>query len=38
VGQRYVAQLNYMTADAAARRELRRHRFSAFIKRFAPAA
>jgi hypothetical protein len=38
VGQRYVAQLNYMTADAAARRELRRHRISAFIKRLAPAA
>ncbi|MDE2333875.1 MAG: 2OG-Fe(II) oxygenase [Rhodospirillales bacterium] len=38
VGPRYVAQLNYMTADAAARRELRRHRFSAFLKRLAPAA
>lgn len=38
VGKRYVAQLNYMTADSAARRELRRHRFSAFVKRLAPAA
>lgn len=38
VGQRYVAQLNYMSADAAARRELRRHRISAFLKRLTPAA
>jgi hypothetical protein len=38
VGQRYVAQLNYMTADSAARRELRRHRFSAFLKRLTQAA
>ncbi len=38
VGQRYVAQLNYMTADAAARRELRRHGVAAFNQRLAPAA
>jgi SM-20-related protein len=40
VGQRYVVQLNYMTADAAARSELRRHRISAFFKtcRFRHAA
>ncbi len=36
-GRRYVVQLNYMTADAKARSELRRHKFSAFIKRLAPA-
>jgi hypothetical protein len=35
VGQRYVVQLNYMTRDAAARAELRRHRVSAFLKRLA---
>jgi len=33
VGERYVVQLNYMTGDAAARSELRRHRISAFLKR-----
>jgi SM-20-related protein len=38
VGPRYVVQLNYMTADAAARSELRRHRLSAFLKRFTMAA
>lgn len=32
-GRRYVVQLNYMTASAKARSELRRHKFSAFIKR-----
>ena len=37
IGQRYVVQLNYMTADAAARSELRRHRVSAFFKRLIPA-
>jgi hypothetical protein len=37
-GRRYVVQLNYMTADAAARSELRRHKFSAFVKRFRLAA
>lgn len=37
-GRRYVVQLNYMTADAAARSELRRHRISAFVKRLRIAA
>jgi len=32
-GQRYSMQLNYMTTDAKARSELRRHRLSAFVKR-----
>jgi hypothetical protein len=35
VGQRYVVQLNYMTNDAKARSELRRHRWSALLKRVA---
>lgn len=35
VGQRYSMQLNYMTNDAKARSELRRHRLSAFVKRLA---
>jgi hypothetical protein len=38
IGQRYVVQLNYMTADSAARSELRRHRISAFLKRLTMAA
>ncbi len=38
VGRRYVVQLNYMTADGAARSELRRHRVSAFFKRLTAAA
>lgn len=38
VGRRYVVQLNYMTADAAARAELRRHRVSAVLKRLTRAA
>jgi len=38
IGQRYVVQLNYMTADSAARSELRRHRISAFLKRLTVAA
>jgi SM-20-related protein len=38
VGQRYSIQLNYMTTDAKARGELRRHRISAFIKRLTMAA
>jgi SM-20-related protein len=38
VGQRYVVQLNYMTNDAKARSELRRHRVSAFLKRLRRAA
>jgi SM-20-related protein len=37
VGPRYVMQLNYMTADATARSELRRHRISAFVKRLTAA-
>jgi len=36
VGPRYSMQLNYMTNDAKARSELRRHRLSAFVKRLAP--
>jgi SM-20-related protein len=38
VGQRYSVQLNYMTSDDKARSELRRHRFSAFVKRLTHAA
>jgi len=38
IGPRYVVQLNYMTNDAAARSELRRHRLSAFVKRLTAAA
>ena len=34
VGQRYVVQMNYMANDNAAASELRRHKISAFIKRF----
>ena len=34
VGQRHAIQLNYMANDGRARSELRRHRFSAFMKRF----
>jgi hypothetical protein len=34
VGQRYSVQLNYMTDDAKARSEMRRHKLSAFIKRY----
>jgi hypothetical protein len=37
-GQRYSVQLNYMTSDAKARSELRRHRLSAFMKRLTQAA
>ena len=37
-GQRYSVQLNYMTTDAKARSELRRHRVSAFMKRLMRAA
>jgi hypothetical protein len=33
-GPRYSVQLNYMTHDAKARAELRRHRISAFVKKF----
>ena len=38
VGPRYSIQLNYMTTDAKARSELRRHRISAFVKRMTRAA
>jgi hypothetical protein len=38
VGPRYSMQLNYMTTDAKARSELRRHRWSAFVKRLTMAA
>ena len=38
IGPRYTVQLNYMTNDGHARGELRRHRISAFVKRFTPAA
>jgi len=38
VGPRYSMQLNYMTNDAKARGELRRHKLSAFVKRLAPVA
>ena len=34
VGQRHAIQLNYMTNDGRARSEMRRHRWSAFTKRF----
>lgn len=33
-GPRFSMQLNYMTTDAKARSELRRHRISAFVKRY----
>jgi hypothetical protein len=35
VGPRHSLQLNYMTNDAKARSELRRHKLSALVKRFA---
>jgi hypothetical protein len=38
VGRRYAIQLNYMADGPKARTELRRHRLSAFLKRFASAA
>lgn len=37
VGRRYAIQLNYMTTDGKARSEMRRHKVSAFVKRFAHA-
>ncbi len=37
VGKRRVIQLNWLTDAATARRETRRHRLSAWIKRLAPA-
>ena len=38
VGPRYAIQLNYMADGPKARTELRRHRLSALLKRFASAA
>ncbi len=38
VGPRHSVQLNYMTNDSSARSELRRHKFSALVKRFSFAA
>ncbi len=38
VGRRYAIQLNYMADGAKARTEMRRHRLSALLKRFASAA
>ncbi len=38
VGPRTVVQLNYMANNSAARAELRRHRVSAFFKRWGAAA
>ncbi len=38
VGQRFVIQMNYMTSGAKARAEMRRHHFSAFVKRLRRAA
>ncbi|MCF3945703.1 2OG-Fe(II) oxygenase [Acidiphilium sp. AL] len=38
VGRRYTVQLNYMTTDAKAKYEMRRHRVSAIVKRLLPAA
>lgn len=37
VGQRYAIQLNYMADGVKARQELRRHAFSALVKRLTPA-
>jgi hypothetical protein len=38
VGQRYVIQMNYMTTSTKAKAEMRRHHFSAFVKRLTHAA
>ena len=38
VGRRYAVQLNYMAEGRRARTEMRRHRLSALLKRFASAA
>jgi SM-20-related protein len=38
IGQRYVIQMNYMTTGGRARAEMRRHHFSAFLKRLRRAA
>ena len=37
VGERRVIQLNWLTDEATARRETRRHRLSAWVKKLAPA-
>ena len=37
VGKRHAIQLNYMANDGKARSEMRRHRWSAFLKRFTAA-
>lgn len=36
-GPRYVVQMNYMADDREARHEMRRHRFSALVKRLVPS-
>ena len=36
VGPRHAIQLNYMATGAKARREMRRHRVSALLKRLLP--
>ena len=38
VGRRYAIQLNYMADGPKARTEMRRHKLSALLKRFAPAS
>ena len=38
VGQRYVIQMNYMTTSTKAKAEMRRHHWSAFVKRLTKAA
>jgi hypothetical protein len=38
IGQRYVIQMNYMTTSTKARAEMRRHHWSAFLKRLTRAA
>jgi SM-20-related protein len=38
IGQRYVIQMNYMTTGTKAKAEMRRHHWSAFIKRLTRAA
>jgi hypothetical protein len=38
IGQRYVIQMNYMTTDAKAKAEMRRHHLSAFVKQLVGSA
>lgn len=38
IGQRYVVQMNYMTTSTKAKAEMRRHHWSALIKRLTKAA